>query len=74
MDGRALTGGPGMAEEPDPVKELSSQEKADIQKDPAVEEVVTLFGGKVVEYPRVAPDLPEADPGDRTEPDSADED
>jgi DNA polymerase III subunit gamma/tau len=57
-----------------PVKELSSQEKADIQKDPAVEEVVTLFGGKVVEYPRVAPDLPEADPGDRTEPDSADED
>lgn len=57
-----------------PVKELSSQEKSAIQKDPAVEEVLTLFGGKVVEYPRVVADLPEADPGDETEPDSADED
>ncbi len=37
---------------------LSMQEKADIQKDPAVQEVLSLFGGKVVGFRRVSPDLP----------------
>jgi DNA polymerase-3 subunit gamma/tau len=72
--GRQAQSSPEPADAPGPpTRELTSQEKANIQKDPAVEEVLSLFGGKVVEYPRVAPDLPAGgDEPDENETDSAD--
>jgi hypothetical protein len=55
------------------VRELTQQEKAAIQKDPAVEEVLGVFGGKVVEYPRVEPETPTQPDDPQIEPDSTDE-
>ncbi|MFP4054890.1 MAG: DNA polymerase III subunit gamma/tau [Phycisphaerae bacterium] len=50
------------APEPDEPREfeqpLSMQEKTEIQEDPAVQEVLSLFGGKVVGFRRISPDMP----------------